>query len=146
MDVAKTLKRYFQTRRFTGRRGITPMKTKHRKSVPKTRSHKVEKRPYVPIRKHTTPEQPRKREATDTEEHCEDTKRKGEQDSDSGEGRKDKEEHAQIEQSGNTENSEKSVHPGPLQALPELYKWCADDTEAGETEIEAEELPLSHVF
>lgn len=140
MDGIKALKRYFQTRRFTGRRSITPMKTKHRKAVPKTRSHKVEKKPYVPIRKHTIPQQPSERETTDQKEHCQDKERQGNQDSRSDDGRKDKEEHPQVDPGRNTENSEKSVHPGPVQALPELYKWCADDTEAAETSIEAEEL------
>jgi DNA polymerase sigma len=136
----RLLKRYFQTRRFTGRRGITPMKSKHKKSVPKTRGHKVEKRPYVPIRKHTGSQQHEQRTTTDTKEHSEDTERKGDQDSHSDEGRKNEEEHAQINEGRDTENSDKSVHPGPIQAVPHLYKWCADDTEADETEIESEEL------
>lgn len=140
LDQKTLLKRYFQTRRFTGRRGITPMKTKQRKSVPKTRGHKVDKKPYVPIRKHTGAQRHCEREGTNTEECSKDSKREGEQDSHSGEGRQNKEKHAQVEPIRNTENSEKSIHPGPVQTLPEMHKWCADDTETAETEIEAEEL------
>ena len=86
MDRAKTLdqrllKRCFQTRRFTGRRGITPMKSKHKKAVPKTRGHKVGKRPYVPIRKHSVSQQYEQWKDTDTEEHCKDKERKGAEDS-----------------------------------------------------------------
>lgn len=140
MDGIKSLKRYFQTRRFTGRRGITPMKSKHRKSVPKTRSHKVEKKPYVPIRKHSVSQCPGERKAADTEKHSENQEWQRNEDSDSNERRKTQEEHTQVDQGGNTENSEKPVHPGPVQTLPELHKGCADDTETAETEIEAEEL------
>ena len=144
MDGTKTLdqkifKRYFQTRRFTGRRGITPMKTKQKKSLPKTRGHKVEKK-YVPIRKYTGSQCLCERQGTDTEKYSQDSKRKGIEDSHTGQGRENKEEHPQIEQGRNTENSEKSVHPGPIQTVSELYKGCADDTEAAETAIEAEEL------
>jgi hypothetical protein len=136
----RLLKRYFQTRRFTGRRGLTPMKSKHKKSVPKTRGHKVEKRPYVPIRKHAGSQQSSERETTDPQEHRKDTEWKGDQDSHSDERWENKEEHPQVVEGGATENSEKSVHPGPIQAVSELYKWCADDTETTETCIEAEEL------
>jgi hypothetical protein len=116
------------------------MRTKHRKAALKTRSHKVEKKPYVPIRKHTISQQSRQREATDTKECCEDTGGQRNQDSHTDKGRQNQEEHAQVEQGGNTENSEKSVHPGPIQTVPEVYKRCADDAETTETEIEAEEL------
>lgn len=139
MDGIKSLKRYFQTRRFTGRRGITPMKSKHRKTVPKTRSHKVEKKPYVPIRKHTSSHVQSEWKEPDKEKHCEDTQREGNQDSHQDRGWKSEEEHAQIEPIRNTENSEKSIHPGPVQTLSEMCE-CADDKTSGETEIEAEEL------
>lgn len=116
------------------------MKSKHRKSVPKTRGHKVEKKLHVPIRKHTSPQQPCERERTDEKEHSENTEWQGDQDSHANQGRQNEEKHTQIEQIRNTENSEKPVHPGPVQTVSELYKWCADDTETTETEIEAEEL------
>jgi len=116
------------------------MKTKHKKPIPKTRGHKVERKPYVPIRKLTNAQQHGQRDTKDKDEHCEDSQREGDQDSHHEGERKDQEEHTQVEPNRATENSEKSVHPGPVQALPELYKWCADDTETTETGIEAEEL------
>jgi hypothetical protein len=140
MDGTKTLRRYFQTRRFTGRRGITPMKSKHRKPIPKTRGHKVEKK-YVPIRKLTDAQQHSERNSQNKDECCEDSERKRDQNSDrEGEG-KDKEEHSQTEQGRNTENSEKSVHPGPLQTVSGLSEQSAAHAETAETEIESEELP-----
>lgn len=136
MDSAQFLNRYLQTRR----RRITPMKRKHRKTVPKTRGHKVDKKPYVPLRKHASSQQHEGWKPTDSHEHSDHSEREGNQDSDRGRTRKDKEEYAQIEQGGTTENSEESVHPGPLQAMLEMYK-CADDTQTSETCVEAEELP-----
>jgi hypothetical protein len=136
MDSAQFLNRYLQTRR----RRITPIKRKHRKTVPKTRGHKVEKKPYVPLRKHTSSQQHERRDPADSHEHSENSEREGNQDSNLEGGREDKEEYTQIEQGRTTENPEESVHPGPLQALPEMYK-CADDTQTSETSIEAEELP-----
>jgi hypothetical protein len=140
MDKTKSLKRYFQTRRCTGRRSLTPMKSKHKKSVPKTRGHKVEKKPHVPIRKHSGPQQSCRRETTDTQEYSENTEWKGNQDSSSNERWENEKEYTQIEQGGNTENSEKPVHPGPVQAVSQMPE-CADDTQTSETSIEAEELP-----
>ena len=136
MDGTKFLNRYLQTRR----RRITPIKRKHRKTVPKTRGHKVEKKPYVPLRKHASSQQHEGRERADSHEHSHHSERKGNQDSGLEGGGEDKEEYTLLEQGGTTENSEKPVHPGPLQALPEMYK-CADDTQTSETCIEAEELP-----
>ena len=141
MDGAKSLKRYFQTRRFTGRRGITPMKSKHKKSVAKTRGHKVEKKPYVPIRKHTGPQQHGERQGKDKDEHSDNQKREGDQDSGGEGGKEDKEEHTQVDKGGDTENSEKPVHPGPIQAASEMHQSGAVDAQTSETEIEAEELP-----
>lgn len=116
------------------------MKSKHRKSVPKTRGHKIEKKHYVPIRKHTGSQKSRERERTDTKEDCKNSKWEGDQDSHSNEGGENQEEHTQVDEGGNTENSEQSVHPGPVQTLPEMSE-CADDTQTSETSIEAEELP-----
>ena len=141
MDGTKTLRRYFQTRRFKGRRGITPMKTKHKKPIPKTRGHKVERKPYVPIRKLTNAQQHGQRDTKDKDEHCKDSQREGDQDSHHEGERKDQEEHTQVEPSRATENSEKSVHPGPLQTVPGLPEQTAAHTETDETQIESEELP-----
>ena len=116
------------------------MKSKHKKSVPKTRGHKVEKKPYVPIRKHTVPQQSSRRETTDAQEHSENQEWKGNQDSGPNERWENEKEYTQIEQGGDTENSEKPVHPGHVQAVSQMPE-CADDTQTSETSIEAEELP-----
>ena len=140
MDGRVTLGRYLQTRRFSGRRGLTPMRTKHRRSVPKTRSHRVEKKADVSVRKHTISHVNRKWKEANEEECCQDTKREGDKDGDSGSGRKDKEKCSQIEQIGDQQDSKESVHPGPIQAVPGLSEQSAYDQTSEQTEIEAEEL------
>ena len=140
MESKKTL-RCSQTRRFSGRRGITPIRGKHKKPIPKTRGHKVEKKPYVPLRKHTSSQQHGKWQEKDTKEHCENSEREGDEICNLGDGRQNQEKCEVVVQSGNSENSEKSVHPGPVQTLSEMCKQPAYDKEGEETSIEAEELP-----
>lgn len=140
MDCKKTL-RSLQTRRFTGRRGLTPIRTKQKRTIPKTRSHRVETKPYVPLREYTGSLESSERKASDKEEHCNDKKREGDQSGDCERGEQNQEERSQIESKGNTENSAKSVHPGPVQALSALPRESADDETCEETHIEAEELP-----
>lgn len=118
------------------------MKTKQRKSIPKTRGHRVEKKPYVPLREHSDAQQHQRRQASDKKEHSEDQKREGNQISPGGGGREDKEECAQVECSGNSENSEESIHPGPIQTLSALSQQAACDTAYETPLIEAEEIPF----
>lgn len=129
-----------KTRRFTGRRALTPMKSRH-KTIPKTRCHRVEKKPHVSIRKHSVPHVEGRREETDPKKHCEDSQREGDQDCCDHERREDKEEHTQAETLRGTENSEKSVHPGPVQTVSVMHQEGADDQTYANAEIEAEELP-----
>lgn len=143
METNKTLGRYLQTRRFTGRRGLTPMRSKHKIRVTKTRGHKVERRNHVPILKHASSQQHGERKEDDQNQHSEDTQRQGNQDSCDERKREDEKEHTQIEQIRNTENSEKSVHPGTLQAmcgLSEQQQLSAEYEASDKTQIEAEEL------
>ena len=149
MDVQKSLdprslKRYVQTRRFTGRRGLTPMKTKHRKTIPKTRGHRVEKKQYVQLRKHSNPKQQDERQGSDKNEHCKGEERKGCEDSSLEREREDTKKHTQIDQRGDTEDSEESIHPGLIQTLSRLPEQTETTTAVHETsdkkEIEAEEL------
>lgn len=149
MDVQKSLdrvKRYLQTRRFTGRRGLTPMKTKHRKTIPKTRGHKVEKKQHVQLPKLSNPKRHDERQEGDKNEHCESEEWKGGEDSCYQGERKDTEKHTQIDQRGDTEDSEESIHPGLIQTLPRLpeqatiAKTSAVDETSDKKEIEAEEL------
>ena len=139
----KELKRFFQTRRCSGRRAITPMKkkSKHKVCIGKTRGHKIERKPYVPIRKHTDSHRFEKRKGTDTSEYCEDSERQGDKDSGDTKGWEDTEEHSHLEQTRDTENTEKSVHPGPVQTVPGLFESPADDQTSDKTDIESEELP-----
>lgn len=140
MDVKKTL-RCLQTRRFTGRRGLTPIKTKQKKSIPKTRGHKVEKKPYVPLRKHTSSQQSGKRQTTDQEKHSQDQQREGDQVGCCGGERKDEEKHQEVVQCRDTENSTESIHPGPVQTLSALSEQAAVHAPSETPLIEAEELP-----
>lgn len=146
MDSRATLRRYIQTRRFSGRRGVTPMRTKHRKPVTKTRSNRVEKRSDVSVRKHTISCVNRKWKEENEKEHRNDQERKGDKDCDSGGGEEDKEECSHVEQRGDSADPEESVHPGLVQTLSGLLEQtpqsneCADDQEADQTEIEAEVL------
>jgi hypothetical protein len=140
MDRKKTL-RYLQTRRFTGRRGLTPIKTKQKRTIPKTRSHRVETKPYVPLREYTGSFESRERQATDKEKHCEDPKWEGDQISCLDGEWQNKEECEKTQSEGNTENSAESIHPGPIQAVSTLHPESADDQTGYKNEIESEVIP-----
>ena len=143
MEVSRTLGYSKWTRRFKGRRAITPMRSKHKCQIKKTRGHKVEKRPHVPLLKHTGSLHPGEREEKDKSQLSEHPQRQGNQDSDNQGGEENKKEHSQAEQVRNTENSEKSIHPGPVQTVPHMSQsdtLAADDETYDKTEIEAEEL------
>ena len=143
MEVAKTLGYSKYTRRIKGRRAITPMRSKHKCQIKKTRGHKVEKRPHVPLLKHTGSLLHGEREEKDKSQLGEHPQRQGNQDSDNQGGEENKKEHSQAEQVRNTENSEKSIHPGPVQTVPHMSQsdtLAADDETYDKTEIEAEEL------
>ena len=119
------------------------MRSKHKCQIKKTRGHKVEKRPHVPLLKHAGSLLHGEREEKDKSQLSEHPQRKGNQDSDYQGRKENTEEHPQAEQIRNTENSEKSIHPGPVQTLPDLSQsdtFTADDTASDKTEIEAEEL------
>jgi hypothetical protein len=140
MDRKKTL-RYLQTRRFTGRRGVTPIKTKQKRTIPKTRSHRVETKPYVPLREHTGSHESSERQAADKEKQCEDPKREGDQISCLDGEWQNKEECEKAQSEGNTENSTESIHPGPIQTVYTLSPDSADDKTYEETRVESEVIP-----
>jgi hypothetical protein len=148
MEVSKTLEgvpakktsRYVYTRRVTGRRSITPIRSKQKKLIKKTRGHKVERKPYVSILKHATAHSDGKREETDKSQLSDCQEREGDKDG-SLEGEwKDPQEHTQAIESGNTENSEESVHPGPIQTLSNMPESTASSETSDKTEIESEQL------
>jgi hypothetical protein len=136
----KHILRYALTRRTTGRRSLTPMRSKQKKTIPKTRGHRVGKKPHVPIFKHTSPQRDGERKTEDKKEHSEHQERQGNQDSGDQGTWKDTKEYTQIESGRNTENSEKPVHPGPLQTVLELSKQTALHETSDNAEIESEEL------
>lgn len=143
MEVGSPLGRYRLTRRISGRRGVTPIKSKHRKTIPKTRGHKLEKKPYVPLRKHTNAQSDEERKEPYKDKYSEDSERQGNQNS-SSEGKRDNtEEHTQAEQVRNPEDPAESVYPGTVQTLPDLFEQTASVQTADKTEIESEEIPLS---
>ena len=117
------------------------MKTKQRRIIPKTRSHRVEKKPYVPIRKYAGSHNNEGRKETDAKESGENKEREGNQAGNDTGRKKDQEKCAQVEPIRNTENSEEPVHPGPVQALSEMHPQSADDTTSEKGGIESEELP-----
>jgi hypothetical protein len=140
MEVNQTLGRYKHTRRITGRRAITPIQSKNRKIIKKTRGHKVERRPYVSILKHSVSHVAGEWKETDKSQLGEHSERQGDEDShDKGEW-KNEEELSSPQQIRNTENSEKSVHPGPVQTMPDLPEQAAYDQASDKKEIEAELL------
>ena len=140
MEVSSSLGRYAQTRRISGRRGLTPIRSK-KKAVPKTRGHKVEKKRYVPLRKHTGSQHTEERVPGDTDKHSEDSERQGNQDSHDSGTRQDTEKHTQAESIRAEEDSTESVHPGPVQTLPDMSEQTAVVKTADKEEIEAEVLP-----
>ena len=133
-------RRYLHTRRITGRRSITPIRSRHKKLIKKTRGHKVERKPYVSILKHATAHSDEKRNQADKSEFSDDQERKGDKDGSLDGEWKDPQEHTQVEQSGTTENSEESVHPGPVQTVPHMPESTASSETSDKTEIESEQL------
>ena len=141
MEVKGPLGRYPQTRRTSGRRGVTPIKSKHKKTVPKTRGHKLERKRYVPLRKHTDAQHSEGRETSCPDQHSDHSERKGDQDCVNSGARQDAEECTQVEQLRDAQDSEESVHPGPVQTVLNMPEQTAVVQTSDKEEIEAEELP-----
>jgi hypothetical protein len=116
------------------------MRSKHKCQIKKTRGHRVEKRPHVPLLKHTGSLHDGEWKEEDQSQLGHGPQWQGDQDSHNQGGEEDTKEHAQVESVRNTENSEKSIHPGPVQTLPDMSEQSADDQTLDKTEIEAEEL------
>ncbi len=135
--ILDALKRYRFTRRYSGRRAITPMRSKLKK-IQKTRGHKVEKK-HVPLFKHPSSFHDGEREKEDESQCCQHTERTGDQDSNDKRGEENQKEHTCPEQKGNSADSTESIHPGPVQTLPRLPEHAYGDDTQEET-IEAEQL------
>lgn len=139
METKQTL-RYALTRRTTGRRSLTPMRSKVKKTIPKTRGHRVGKKLHVPVLKHPSPQRDGERSSEDKKEHSEHQGQEGDQDGRSEGKWEDTKEYTSIEPSGNTENSEESIHPGPVQTVPDLSEQTALHQTSDKESIESEEL------
>jgi hypothetical protein len=116
------------------------MRSKQKKTIPKTRGHRIGKKNHVPIFKHTGPQRDGERSSENQKEHCEHQGEEGDQNSGDTGAWEDTKEYTQIESNRNTENSEKPVHPGPLQTVSELSKQTALHQTSDNAEIESEEL------
>lgn len=132
----------WKTRRFHGRRSVTPMRHKGRRAVAKTRCHhKAEKKisHELPVREHTGSLHDGERQGENEDKHSEDQKRQGHEDSSGSGKREDTEIHEEAIGLGNSEHSEQSVHPGSIQELRELP---ASAQVTDETSPEEEEPPF----
>lgn len=140
MELSQSL-RYAKTRRFTGRRSITPMRSKHKhKSIGKTRGHRVEKRKHVQLLQHTGPQHDGKREGEDENQHGGGTQGEGHQDCDSSAKWEDTQINQEAEQIRDRKDSKESIHPGPLQTVSDMSEQTADYQKQDKEGIEAEEL------
>jgi hypothetical protein len=128
----------WKTRRFHGRRSVTPMRHKSKKPSKTRCISKVERTDFhgIPIRKHTSASQSDERDTQNKDEHCEDQERKGNKDCDDEGKRKDAEVHEEVEPLGNSEYSEQPVHPGSIQELRELPASVEVTDETGPEEEE----------
>ncbi len=141
MELSQSL-RYAKTRRYLGKRCLTPMRSKHKRSAGKTRGHKIEKRDHVSLLKYTSSQHHGKREGTDKNEHGEYQEWQGNQNSDSEGKRQDTEINEEAEQIRNEEDTKESIHPGPVQTLLHMSEQqiSAGNQTPDKTDIEAEEL------
>jgi len=140
MELKQSL-RYAKTRRYTGRRSLTPMRSKH-KSIGKTRGHRVEKKRHVQLLQYTSSQHDGQRQRENEDEHSEHSSGQGNQNSDSEGKWKDTEIHQEAEQIRGSEDSKESVHPGPVQTVFDMFEQeiSAGNQTSDKTEIEAEEL------
>lgn len=131
-------KRYKFTRRYSGRRAITPMRSKLKK-IQKTRGHRVEKK-HVPLSKQTSTHHDEEGSKTcHQDEHCGHQEWKGEQNGHHQGREENQEEQTQTIEERSSTDSTKQIHPGPIQTLL-LVSATAAITDTQEEKIEAEQL------
>ena len=119
------------TRRFKGRRAITPMRSRGKK----TRSILVRKKRNVLLSKPSEPRINRERSQENTTEQCDSQEREGSQGS-SGQGEQQGKEVVKTPDSqGDQCDSPRPIHPGSVQGLPS----SASLLEFDETELKEEE-------
>ena len=145
-----------RTRRFHGRRGITPIKSK-KKRIIKTRSQRrflAEAEPQnsgilsanrvenVSIQQHTSARSGEERSSHDEKEHSEHQGEERDQGSGDHGKREDTQKCQEADKCGNGEDSEFTVHPGSFQGVPRLSEH-ADTVKANETELKTEGSPIN---
>lgn len=108
-----------KTRRFHGRRAITPIRNRKNKRYARTRSHnRVEESNAVPVLQPADSHIGEKQEKDDKKEHSGCEKREGDKDSRDEGKREDAEKHKTPHTEGDSQHSELTVHPGSVQGLP----------------------------
>ena len=141
MKTQKRYRRYANTRRGTGRRGLTPIKTRQKRLIPKThRSNHHHRVDDVSVYQHSGTQHDSKRKGSGSCEHSQHQEWKGDQGSTDNQGRKDEKEQTPIDEEGDKQYSTEQVHPGTLQEVQQLFEQDAFQETADKTEIEAEEL------
>lgn len=134
MNGLRALRVLNRTRRFHGRRAITPLRPK-RKRILKTRCHT--KVGNVSIQQHTGSRSDGKWSSQDQKEHSEHQGREGNKIGGDHGKWKDSEECEELDQCGNEEDSELTVHPGSLQEVSRLPEYASSDS-TNETELKGE--------
>lgn len=135
-----------RTRRFHGRRGITPIKSK-KKRIIKTRSQRpvilsANRVENVSIQQHTSARSGEERSSHDEKEHSEHQGEERDQGSGDHGKREDTQKCQEADKCGNGEDSEFTVHPGSFQGVPRLSEH-ADTIKANETELKTEGSPIN---
>jgi hypothetical protein len=118
------------------------------KKIQKTRGHRVERK-HVPLCKQTNALHDEERSKTSEEDkHCQHQQWEGIQDGSCQGGKENQEEQTQTDSKGDSEDSKKSIHPGPIQTVSSNPPWqslpedklSASGNDTQEETIEAEQL------
>ena len=124
-----------KTRRFQGRRSITPIKPKKKRIVKTRYVKKVEN--AVSIQQQSSSRSDGKWSAQDQKEYSGDFQWEGNKDGGNHGKREDSQKHKEAECGGNQKDSTESVYPGSLQELHELSELAVTDI-TNETELKEE--------
>ena len=130
-----------KTRRYHGRRAVTPMRRRHHRHTKTRAQPRVgnENGKDVQLSQRTASSDDGERKDAHEDADGGYPERKGTKDGDLQGERKDQEEHSETDGEGGGVHSEVSVHPGSLQELRELPASIPD---ANETSLEEEEPPF----
>lgn len=127
-----------KTRRLQGRRGITPIRHKHRGPA-KTRSQAKAGGRHVSVQQRTGTDNDGQRSRKDQTEHCDHQGQQGQQDGCLDGERKDAEVHQAAVTPGDQQDSTESVYSRSVQAVRKLSASTADTLASYETLPQEEE-------